>query len=107
MQDACERLGRMCETVVVTAGNEGCFVCQNGEMYHGECSPVVAADTTGAGDFFAGGYLYSWLQNRQISECVHTGNRFASAVVQVIGTNLPAEQWSQIRLDCGAGGSGS
>lgn len=49
-----ERLADRARSVVVTAGSRGAFVARGGATVHLAATPVVAIDTTGAGDAFAG-----------------------------------------------------
>lgn len=50
------------EVVVVKLGSRGSLVHVDGETTVVEVSPVEALDTTGAGDAYAGGFLYGWIQ---------------------------------------------
>ena len=54
-------------------------------------------DTTGAGDFFAGGFLYEHAQGAPLEDCLQMGARCAAAVIQVMGTQLSAETWAELR----------
>ncbi|KYG27631.1 aminoimidazole riboside kinase [Alkalihalobacillus trypoxylicola] len=45
--------------IVVTLGANGCYVCQGPNIKHIPARKVLAVDTTGAGDAFVSGMLYS------------------------------------------------
>jgi sugar/nucleoside kinase (ribokinase family) len=42
-------------------------------------------DTTGAGDAFAAGFLYGFLNNKELEECGHLGNIVAQFSITKIG----------------------
>ena len=42
-------------------------------------------DTTGAGDLFAAGFLYGFVNQYSIEKCGHLGNKAASEVIKYIG----------------------
>ena len=57
--------------------------------------PVV--DTTAAGDFFAGGFLYALNRGASLKECLNCGSLLAGHIIGVVGTRLPEEEWKEIR----------
>jgi len=59
-----------------TLGHSGAMALVNGEFFHAEGFKVKAADTTGAGDVFHGGFIYGLLQNWEVEKML----RFANAV---------------------------
>jgi sugar/nucleoside kinase (ribokinase family) len=61
--------------VVAKLGAEGSMTLQDGRPVLIPGFPVRAIDTTGAGDSFNAGFLYSWLQKEPVTEAM----RFASA----------------------------
>jgi len=106
---ACALLGESCHTVVVTVGEKGCWVssrrrdddaAENVVMHVACDDPVVAVDTTGAGDFFAAGFVHGWLRGWAVERCVRKGNALGGAVVRVVGTALDESTWQSLRGDC-------
>ena len=75
-----------CELCVVTLGEHGCLAAQ-----HGQASPQLApaahvdavVDTTGAGDFFAAGFIAGLLQHASLLRCCEMGCSAGAAAVQV------------------------
>jgi pfkB family carbohydrate kinase len=53
-------------------------------------------DTTGAGDYFAAGFLYGLSRGESLEICLQKGALLASKVIQVVGTTLPDEVWDEI-----------
>ncbi|MFL7839084.1 MAG: carbohydrate kinase family protein [Candidatus Promineifilaceae bacterium] len=66
------------ELVVVTAGEEGCWVFEKGGGFFHQPAFVIGnvVDTTGAGDAFHGAFLYGLVQDFDLPNCA----RFATAV---------------------------
>ena len=53
-------------------------------------------DTTGAGDFYASGFLYGISNGLTLEKCGKIGSLIAGKVIENIGANLPDEQWKYI-----------
>ncbi len=82
---AIEVLRNWTDVVVVKLGAEGSLVAMNGDVVHIPVVPVVVVDTTGAGDSYAGGFLYGWLKGWTPRQCGELGSRIASATVGQLG----------------------
>lgn len=96
---AARQIAEHCQTAVVKMGGDGACV-----MQHGATAPVQipaqrvpVVDTTAAGDFFAGGFLYAYGKGMPMEACLGMGARLAAEVIQVIGTQVPTERWEAIR----------
>lgn len=89
-QEGCFELQKLCKVAVVMIGKEGCIVGHKNQLMLIPAYPANVVDTTGAGDFFAGGFLHGYLHNKTLIECAELGNRWGSAIVQVIGAELPS-----------------
>lgn len=96
-QEGCLKLQEMCPIAVVLMGKEGCLVGSQGRLIQSPAFPAKVVDTTGAGDFFASGFIHAYLKGKSLEECASLGNRLGSAVVEVTGTELSPEKWQQIK----------
>ena len=87
----------MCETAIVKLGKRGSIAQRDQETAHttGSTGPVL--DTTAAGDFFAGGFLYGYGTGWSLQQCLEAGALLSSQVIQVIGTQVPQDKWEDIR----------
>jgi sugar/nucleoside kinase (ribokinase family) len=95
--EGCLKLQEICPVAVTLMGKEGCLVGHKGEVFHSPGFPAQLVDSTGAGDLFASGFLYGYLQGYSLPKCARLGNRFGSAIVEVQGAELPAEKWKGIQ----------
>jgi sugar/nucleoside kinase (ribokinase family) len=73
------------ETVVVKLGSKGSLVRHQGETVHVGIHKVAAIDTTGAGDAYAGGFLYALTQGWSPKRCGAVGAAVAALTVAQIG----------------------
>ncbi len=74
--------------VIMKVGAKGCYVNEGGEITYSPGKVVNAVDTTGAGDFFASGFLFNMLKKRGIKASADLANAFGAAVVTVEGCSL-------------------
>jgi sugar/nucleoside kinase (ribokinase family) len=72
-------------TVVVKLGSRGSVVLHEGALFEIGIRKVHAVDTTGAGDAYAGGFLYGLTHGWPIAACGHLGSAIAGATVAQIG----------------------
>jgi pfkB protein len=97
------KLGDICRTVVVKTGGAGAKAKRDAEVVNVAARPVQQVlDTTGAGDFFAAGFLYGLSNGCELAECVYKGTVLAAYVIEVAGTHLPEETWDAIRAEINA-----
>lgn len=82
---AVEHLANWCPTAVVKLGGEGSLVRQDGVTHRIPVFPVQVADTTGAGDAYAGGFLYGWLNGWPAERAGELGSRVAALTVAQVG----------------------
>ena len=58
---------------IVKLGAAGCMTLVGGRPFRVAPPPVIAVDTTGAGDSFNAGFLHAWLDDRPLDECLRSG----------------------------------
>ena len=98
---AVQALGSICHTAVVKVGKQGSIIRRGSETVQVPAIPVEkVVDTTGAGDYFAAGFLYGLTNGYTLEQSGKIGSLLAGEVIQVIGTELPAERWRHIRAVC-------
>lgn len=80
-------------TVVVKLGGEGCAVFSEEETIRRPAYRVPVADTTGAGDCFAGGYLAALYHGYSQGEAARVANAVGALSVQRIGSTAGLLNW--------------
>ena len=60
---------------------------------------ITAVDTTGAGDYWAAGFLSGWLRGMDLETCAARGARLGAEIVQVVGAELPESTWEAVLGD--------
>lgn len=94
--NALDDIAKITDIAVVKVGEKGSFV-KSGNYYHQQPSLCVKpVDTTGAGDYYAAGFLYGLAKNWNFDKCTMTGTLLAGNVIETIGTKLHAEIWKKI-----------
>lgn len=97
-EEALEEIAGMCEVAIVKLGKNGSSVMSGTEKHVVSATPVdKVLDTTAAGDFFAGGFLYGYANGFPLERCLECGSLLSSKVIQVIGTQVSEDTWEEIR----------
>ena len=73
---------------VITLSEKGALICQNGIKTHIEPFAASAVDDTGAGDMFAGGFLYGLCKDMSIEKAGKIACLLASKVVSQVGPRI-------------------
>ena len=99
-RDAMEALlyiGKMCELTVVKTGIRGALIKRGDEIVEvGIMAAAKRVDTTGAGDFYAAGFLTALCEGLSLRQCGTIGAITAGKVIEVVGTTLSEEAWNEI-----------
>lgn len=83
---AVDRLRKVCPgTIVITEGIKGAVGWENGSWEHHPAYRIEPVDTTGAGDAFHVGYLYSLLKGYGLADRLQYGNAVAALKCTVPG----------------------
>jgi sugar/nucleoside kinase (ribokinase family) len=86
-QDALKAASNLSPIVIMKIGSDGVVVIENTEWEVVPTKPVVAQDTTGAGDAFTAGFLFRWLAGADPVVSAKLGNQIAGAITKVDGCN--------------------
>lgn len=95
--DAINTIAELCEIAIVKIGSKGSYIKKSGEIVQVGIKKVKAIDTTGAGDLYAAGFLYGYINNLPMLKCGEIGALLASKVIEVIGPKIPVYTWEEIR----------
>lgn len=95
--NALQMISGMCELAVVKIGTRGALIKQGGEVVHvGIMAAAKRVDTTGAGDFYAAGFLSGLCDGLSLRQCGTIGAIAAGKVIEVVGTTFGEEAWKDI-----------
>ena len=95
----CQQLGRQARTVCLTRSAKGCLVIDAGNLTEVPAAKVKAIDTNGAGDMFAGAFLYAVTHGHSHAQAAWLANQAAGRVVAQYGNRLSVETMNSIKAD--------
>lgn len=95
--EALDEIAGMCEIAIVKVGKQGSLIKQGNNVIKVGTIKANAIDTTGAGDSYAAGFFYGLTHNYDLETCGKIAALVSGKVVEVMGANLPDQQWSTVR----------
>ena len=94
-----EQIKQVANTFAITLGAEGAIVFDGDELVKIPVHQVHALDTNGAGDMFAGAFLYAITRGEDFPTAGRFASLAAGKIVANYGPRLPAEQYRALRLE--------
>lgn len=95
--NALQAISQMCRLAVVKVGIKGAIIKQGEEVVHvGIMAAAKRVDTTGAGDFYAAGFLAGLCDGLSLRQCGTIGAITAGKVIEVVGTTFGEVAWEEI-----------
>jgi len=85
---AIDYLKTLAKGFAITRGPAGSVIFDGEELIEIEPFPVQAIDTVGAGDMYAGAFLYGITNNMNYSEAGHLASKASSKIVTSLGARL-------------------
>lgn len=101
--EALEEIASKCSIAIVKTGRKGSLIKKGTEYI--EAKPLEVkkvVDTTGAGDFYAAGFMYGLTCGYSLEKCAQISSILAGHVIQVVGTTLTKKKWDEIKLNIDA-----
>lgn len=92
---AVDGLRRVAGSFVVTLGGKGALVFDGYALHEIDPFPVTPVDTNGAGDMFAGAFLYGITHGMTHAQAGRLASLAASKVVTVFGPRLAPEEYAR------------
>lgn len=96
VEQAAEKLKQYARTFVITLGSRGALVYNGIRASHILSYKTTVVDTVGAGDVFAGAFLYALTQGMDYSFAGGLANFAASKVVAKFGPRLSLEEIAEV-----------
>ena len=96
-EEALEFIAQRCELAVVKIGVHGALIKHRDTVTHvGIMAAAKRVDTTGAGDFYAAGFMTGLCSGLTLRQCGTLGAIAAGKVIEIVGTTLSDEAWREI-----------
>ncbi len=97
IESAVAEIKNFCNTFAITLGANGALVYDGTTTVTIAPHPVKAIDTNGAGDMFAGAFLFAITNGYSFEEAGNLASLASSQLVTQFGPRLPAEQHQEIK----------
>jgi sugar/nucleoside kinase (ribokinase family) len=98
IEDAAEKLKETAKSFAITLGKDGALVYDGNEISIVAGVEAKAIDTNGAGDMFAGAFLYAITHDQTFAQAATLANRAAAQVVSQYGPRLRPEQHADLKF---------
>ena len=93
----CQQMSQLARTVCLTRGPQGCVVLEGTQQITVPAAAVRALDTNGAGDMFAGAFMYAVTHGHSHPQAAWLANQAAAQVVSQYGNRLSLEAMCSIK----------
>jgi len=87
------------KTAIVKVGCKGSWLMSGNKKERITAYSTQLIDTTGAGDIYASGFLYAYVNGLDLKQCGKIGSFLASKIVAMIGPKFPEQQWDKIKAE--------
>ncbi|BFM14159.1 adenosine kinase [Maricurvus nonylphenolicus] len=102
LEAAVEALKQVATTFAITCGAEGAVVFDGEQLIKIDSHSVKAIDTNGAGDMFAGAFLYAITNGQSYAEAGKLASRASAQVVSQFGPRLQPQQHQEMLAEVDA-----
>ena len=96
-EEALDIISKMVEYAIVKVGKKGSLIKYKGNVVSEGITDNKRVDTTGAGDFYAAGFLYALANGMTVEKAAHYGKILSGNIIEVVGVKLTDEQWNNIK----------
>ena len=95
---ALQALAQAADIAILKVGKRGSMVSHYNSITRIErMGSGAAVDTTGAGDLWAAGFLYGYINDYPIDHCGRIASACGYEVCQVLGAQIPDDGWKRIK----------
>lgn len=95
-EKALDSISGLCEIAIVKTGKKGSMIKKGKEVYHILPIPTQSVDTTGAGDSYAAGFLYGYVNELNLQQCGDIASLVSSKAVETMGARIPDDAWTRL-----------
>ncbi|MGB2401373.1 MAG: adenosine kinase [Porticoccaceae bacterium] len=97
LDSAAEQLKAYAKTFAITDGANGALIFNGQEFFNAPALKAKAIDSNGAGDMFAGAFLYAITADKDYQWAAQLANRAAAMVVERFGPRLEAADFTKLK----------
>jgi sugar/nucleoside kinase (ribokinase family) len=97
VEDAIAALKQYARSFAITCGAEGAMVFDGEQLLHIAAHPAKAIDSNGAGDMFAGAFLYALSEGHGYQRAGDFASLAAAKVVSQFGPRLRPDQYQELK----------
>jgi sugar/nucleoside kinase (ribokinase family) len=96
VDEAVEVIKTFAKTFAITLGAQGAVVYDGSTLISIDANPVKAVDTNGAGDLFAGAFMYGLTHGKNFEQAGILASKASSIIVSQFGPRLKQEQYKAL-----------
>jgi len=96
VDDAIEVIKTFAKTFAITLGAKGAAIYDGSSLIHIDAHPVKAIDTNGAGDLFAGAFMYGLTHGMSFEQAGNLASKASSQIVSQFGPRLKLDQYQSL-----------
>ncbi len=97
--EACEKMKSKAKQFAITRGSDGARLFDGNDYIAVDAHSVEAVDTNGAGDMFAGAFMYALTQGKDFETAGKLASLASATVVSNFGPRLEADQHKKVAAD--------
>ena len=96
VDEAVEVMKTFAKTFAITLGAEGAVVYDGSDLISIAPNPITAVDSNGAGDLFAGAFMYGLTHGKNFEQAGILASKASSIIVSQFGPRLRQEQYQAL-----------
>ena len=96
IEDAIETIKTFAKTFAITLGAKGAAIYDGTDLIQIKAHPVTAVDSNGAGDLFAGAFMYGLTHGLTFEQAGNLASKASSQIVSQFGPRLKLEQYQAL-----------
>lgn len=101
IDQAVEGMKNLARRFAITRGSEGALLWDGQAILEVPTKVVTPVDSNGAGDIYAGTFLYGLTHDMPFEKCGELANAAATKLVSRFGARLPLDEIQAVAKDCG------
>ncbi len=95
-EEALEMMGKMVNMSIVKVGKNGSMILHQGQKVKVAIIEANPIDTTGAGDYYASGFIFGYLNKLSLKQSGDIGALLAGKVIEEMGAQIQESTWELI-----------